>query len=169
MTAIEGRENGLQRGADGIPVERRAGNPGPVDIELHVGGRLGIGPLANRMLGVVDDTDALAAVARPCVDKGGDCTLTLTAKPALGAILLNVDLDDVTPEVVYVGYTPGYMWSYPYMGVPVYGTGWRYRPVMGPYYYPRPPTWGFHVGYNPWTGWNFGMSWSNGWRLSRDG
>ncbi len=66
-----------------------------------------------------------------------------------------------TPQVVYVGYTPGYMWSYPYYGVPVYGTGWRYPPY-GPYYYPRPPTWGFNVGYNPWTGWNFGLSWSNG-------
>ena len=54
------------------------------------------------------------------------------------------------------------MWSYPYYGVPVYGTGWYYPPYFGRYYYPRPPTWGFHVGYNPWTGWNFGMSWSNG-------
>ncbi|WP_439107435.1 carbohydrate-binding family V/XII [Congregibacter sp.] len=67
-----------------------------------------------------------------------------------------------TPEVVYVGYTPGYMWSFPYYGVPVYGTGWYYPPYWGRYYYPRPPTWGLHVGYNPWTGWNFGMSWSNG-------
>jgi hypothetical protein len=68
-----------------------------------------------------------------------------------------------TPEVVYVGYTPGYMWSYPYYGVPVYGTGWYYPPYyMGGIYYPRPPTWGFHVGYNPWTGWSYGVSWSNG-------
>ncbi|MDP5071333.1 MAG: carbohydrate-binding family V/XII [Congregibacter sp.] len=67
-----------------------------------------------------------------------------------------------TPDVVYVGYTPGYMWSFPYYGVPVYGTGWYYPPYWGRYYYPRPPTWGLHVGYNPWTGWNFGMSWSNG-------
>ena len=67
-----------------------------------------------------------------------------------------------TPEVVYVGYTPGYLWSYPYYGVPVYGTGWYYPPYWGRYYYPRPPTWGLHVGYNPWTGWNFGVSWSNG-------
>jgi hypothetical protein len=73
-----------------------------------------------------------------------------------------VQIYDSTPEVVYVGYTPGYLWSYPYYGVPVYGTGWIYPPYMGPIYYPRPPTWGFHVGYNPWTGWNFGMSWSNG-------
>jgi hypothetical protein len=74
----------------------------------------------------------------------------------------HVHIYESTPEVVYVGYTPGYMWSYPYYGVPVYGTGWRYPPYWGRYYYPRPPTWGFNVGYNPWTGWNFGMSWSNG-------
>jgi hypothetical protein len=67
-----------------------------------------------------------------------------------------------TPEVVYVGYTPGYMWSYPYYGVPVYGTGWYYPPYWGSVYYPRPPTWGIHVGYNPWTGWHYGVSWSNG-------
>ena len=66
-----------------------------------------------------------------------------------------------TPQVVYVGYTPGYMWSYPYYGVPVYGTGCYYPPYPG-YYYPRPYTYGFHVGYNPWTGWNFGMSWNVG-------
>ncbi len=66
-----------------------------------------------------------------------------------------------TPQVVYVGYTPGYMWSYPYYGVPVYGTGWYYPRYPG-YYYPRPVTYGFHVGYNPWTGWNFGMSWNVG-------
>jgi len=74
----------------------------------------------------------------------------------------HVHIYDSTPDVVYVGYTPGYMWSFPYYGVPVYGTGWRYRPYYGTWYYPRPPTWGFNVGYNPWTGWNFGMSWSNG-------
>ena len=70
-----------------------------------------------------------------------------------------VTVYDSTPEVVYVGYTPGYMWSYPYYGVPIYGTGWYYPPYYGRYYYPRAPTWGFHVGYNPWTGWNFGVSW----------
>jgi hypothetical protein len=64
--------------------------------------------------------------------------------------------------VVFVGYTPGYLWSFPYYGVPVYGTGFYYRPYYGPYFYPRPYTFGFHVGYNPWTGWNFGMSWSSG-------
>ena len=67
-----------------------------------------------------------------------------------------------TPEVVYVGYTPGYLYSYPYYGVPVYGTGWYYPPYWGPVYYPRPVTYGFHVTYNPWTGWGYGMSVSNG-------
>lgn len=67
-----------------------------------------------------------------------------------------------TPEVVYVGYTTGYLWSYPYYGVPVYGTGWYYPPYWGAYYYPRPVTYGFNVGYNPWTGWSFGLSWSYG-------
>jgi hypothetical protein len=73
-----------------------------------------------------------------------------------------VQVYESTPEVVYVGYRPGYLWSYPCYGVPVYGTGWYYPPYWGRWYYPRPPTWGLHVGYNPWTGWNFGFSWSNG-------
>lgn len=69
---------------------------------------------------------------------------------------------DVTPEIVYVGYTPGYYGSYVYSGCVVYGTGWYYRPWYGHYYYPRVPTWGFHVSYSPWTGWGFGVSWHNG-------
>ncbi|MGB5629723.1 MAG: hypothetical protein WBM57_10170, partial [Woeseiaceae bacterium] len=73
-----------------------------------------------------------------------------------------VKVYDVTPEVVYVGYTPSYYGSYYYHGTVIYGTGWYYRPWYGPYYYPRYPTWGFHVGYNPWTGWGFGVSWTNG-------
>lgn len=72
-----------------------------------------------------------------------------------------VKIYDSTPEVVYVGYTPGYMWSYPYYGVPIYGTGWYYPPYYGGWYYPRPPTWGLHVGYNPWTGWSVGVSWGS--------
>jgi hypothetical protein len=73
-----------------------------------------------------------------------------------------VKVYDVTPEVVYVGYTPGYYGSYFYRGTVIYGTGWYYRPWYGPYYYPRYPTWGFHVRYNPWYGWGFGVSWTNG-------
>ena len=73
-----------------------------------------------------------------------------------------VHVYDVTPTVVYVGYTPGYMGSYYYQGAVVYGTGWYYQPWYGSVYYPRPPTWGLHVAYNPWTGWGVGMTYSSG-------
>ncbi|UCG87621.1 MAG: carbohydrate-binding family V/XII, partial [Gemmatimonadota bacterium] len=69
---------------------------------------------------------------------------------------------DSTPEVVYVGYTPGYTYSYVYAGTIVYGTGWWYHPWYGAYYYPRPVTWGWHVRWNPWYGWGFGFSYSTG-------
>lgn len=63
-----------------------------------------------------------------------------------------------TPEVVYVGYTPGYMGCYVYGPTIVYGTGYYYQPWYGAYYYPRPVTYGLHVHYNPWTGWSVGVS-----------
>lgn len=68
-----------------------------------------------------------------------------------------------TPEYVYVGYLPGYTWSYVYGGCVVYGTGYWYRPWYGYYYYPRPVTWGFGVHWNPWTGWGFSFGFSYGW------
>jgi len=75
---------------------------------------------------------------------------------------------ETTPEVVYVGYTPGYTGSYVYGPTVVYGTGWYYRPWISPYYYyPHQATWGFHISYNPWTGWGFGLSW--GWGPFRIG
>jgi hypothetical protein len=78
-----------------------------------------------------------------------------------------VHVYETTPQVVYVGYTPGYVGSYWYRGCVVWGTGWRYNPWYGRYYYPRPWTWGLNVHYNPWYGWRFGVSWSNGpFRLS---
>ncbi|EWH05322.1 carbohydrate-binding family V/XII [Pseudoalteromonas lipolytica SCSIO 04301] len=77
--------------------------------------------------------------------------------------LTYVEIYESTPDVVYTGYYPGYVWSYPYYGAPVYGTGWYYPAYWGGgYYYPRPSTWGFNIGYNNWTGWSFGVSWSNG-------
>jgi hypothetical protein len=69
---------------------------------------------------------------------------------------------DYTPEVVYVGYTPGYMGCYAYGSTVVYGTGYYYQPWYGAYYYPRPVTYGYGMTYNPWTGWSFGMSMSFG-------
>jgi hypothetical protein len=70
---------------------------------------------------------------------------------------------DSTPEVVYVGYTPGYTSSYVYYGTVVYGTGYWYRPWYGHYYYPRPVTWGFHAHWNPVTGWGMSFGVSFGW------
>jgi hypothetical protein len=75
----------------------------------------------------------------------------------------HVTVYESTPQVVYVGYTPGYIYSYPWYGVPVYGTGWYYPPYVTPYvYYPRPVTYGMHVTYNPYTGWGYGFTASNG-------
>lgn len=75
----------------------------------------------------------------------------------------HVHVYESTPDVVYVGYTSGYLWSYPWYGVPIYGTGWYYPPYWGRYYYPHAaPTWGMHLTYNPYTGWGMGVSYSFG-------
>jgi hypothetical protein len=76
---------------------------------------------------------------------------------------------DSTPDVVYVGYTPGYTCSYVYYGTVVYGTGYWYRPWYYRYYYPRPVTWGFHIHWNPVTGWGFSWGVSFGWLHIRVG
>jgi len=68
-----------------------------------------------------------------------------------------------TPEVVYVGYTPGYVHSYSYRGCVYYGTGYYYRPWYGVHYYPRPVTYGYGVHWNPYTGWGFSFGFSYGW------
>jgi len=63
---------------------------------------------------------------------------------------------DATPDVVYVGYTPGYVGSYLSSDyVVVYGSGWHYRPWIGTYWYSAPVTWGFgfsfvHTWWRPW-------------------
>ncbi|MEI8005769.1 MAG: hypothetical protein WCI48_06150 [Bacteroidota bacterium] len=67
-----------------------------------------------------------------------------------------------TPDVVYVGYLPGYTGCYVYGPTVVYGTGYYYNPWYGSYYYPMPMTYGFAMAYNPWTGWGFGWGMSVG-------
>ena len=71
---------------------------------------------------------------------------------------------DTTPDVIYVGYLPGYVGCYPYYGTVVYGTGYRYVPWRGrQHYYPRPVTWGFQARYNLWLSrWSFGFSYGTG-------
>ena len=71
---------------------------------------------------------------------------------------------DSTPDVVYVGYLPGYLGCYPYYGTVVYGTGYRYGSWRSRHHYvPRRFTWGFHAHYNPWLSrWSFGQSYGSG-------
>jgi hypothetical protein len=69
---------------------------------------------------------------------------------------------DSTPDVVYVGYTPGYMGAYVYGPTVVYGTGWHYSPWVGTTYYARPCTWGFGMHYSPWTGWSMSIGYTAG-------
>ncbi len=74
-----------------------------------------------------------------------------------------VTIYQATPQVVYVGYTPGYLGAYSWNGAVVYGTGYAYPPYVSPVvYYPRPRTWGFGATYNPWTGWSYGIGASAG-------
>ena len=49
-----------------------------------------------------------------------------------------------TPQVVYTGYTPGYLGTVvnPY-GTVVYGTGYAYTPWVGSVWYPAPYTYGY--------------------------
>jgi hypothetical protein len=66
-----------------------------------------------------------------------------------------------TPQVVYVGYTPGYMGTVvePY-GTVVYGTGYAYTPWVGAVWYPPPYTYGVAAVpvYNPALGFTYGFA-----------
>src|SRR5262249_22320356 len=72
-----------------------------------------------------------------------------------------------TPDLVYVGYTPGYygtVISANTMTV-VYGTGWYYPPYIGPtVWYGWPYTYGVGAGfsYSTYTGWSFGFGYGYG-------
>ncbi|HVP58881.1 MAG TPA: hypothetical protein VMU02_12370, partial [bacterium] len=68
-----------------------------------------------------------------------------------------------TPDIVYVGYTPGYLWSFPEFGCIVYGTGYHYHGWYHHYYYPWPATFGFGVHYSPFFGWGFSFGLGYGW------
>jgi hypothetical protein len=73
-----------------------------------------------------------------------------------------------TPEVVYVGYTPGYYGTVVSANTTtvVYGTGWYYPPYIGPngVWYGWPYTYGVGAGftYSTATGWSFGFGYGYG-------
>jgi hypothetical protein len=68
-----------------------------------------------------------------------------------------------TPDVVYVGYTPGYLGAFAWDDTVVFGTGWWYPGWIGGYWYGWPWTWGFgfQFGYfgGGWLGWPGGYWW----------
>lgn len=66
---------------------------------------------------------------------------------------------DTSPEVIYQGYTPGYMGTVVNSdSMVVYGTGYWYSPWIGSYWYGRPMTWGMGWApfWSPWTSWSYG-------------
>ncbi len=67
---------------------------------------------------------------------------------------------DSTPEVVYEGYTPGYLGTVAAAdGVVVYGTGYDYQPWIGDTWYAAPETFGLAAQpvYNPVLGYAYGF------------
>ena len=72
-----------------------------------------------------------------------------------------VRIYEATPQVVYVGYTPGYLGTVvaPY-GTVVYGTGYVYSPWIGTVWYAPPYTYGVAAApiYNPYVGYTWGFA-----------
>ena len=72
-----------------------------------------------------------------------------------------VRIYEATPQVVYVGYTPGYLGTVVEpTGTVVYGTGYVYSPWIGAAWYPPPYTYGLAAlpVYNPWVGFTYGFA-----------
>lgn len=71
-----------------------------------------------------------------------------------------------TADTVYVGYTPGYYGTVvSSSNVVVYGTGWRYAPYVGSYYYGWGYTYGYGAGFtwNTYAGWGVAFGIGYGW------
>lgn len=79
-----------------------------------------------------------------------------------------VKVYDSTPEVVYVGYTPGYHGTVVSSdNVVVYGSGWYFPPYIGSYWYGYGWTYGYGAGFawSAYAGWGvaygIGYAWSS--------
>ena len=96
----------------------------------------------------------------------GPWAVASSVPPAIYSIPPNSSLHYVTyvkvyrstPDVVYVGYTPGYYGTVVSSTTTtvVYGTGWYYPPYVGNYWYGAPYTYGVGVA----TTWSSGTGWS---------
>jgi hypothetical protein len=53
-----------------------------------------------------------------------------------------VSIYDASDDIVFAGYTPGYMGTFLYRGVVYFGTGYRYKSWHGSKYFPTPSTYG---------------------------
>jgi hypothetical protein len=99
----------------------------------------------------------------------GPWTVATSVPPALYTIPPSSPLHYVTyvhiygtgPEVVYEGYTPGYLGVVVEpSGTVVYGTGYVYTPWIGSVWYPAPVTYTVAAApvYNPYVGFTFGFA-----------
>jgi hypothetical protein len=68
-------------------------------------------------------------------------------------------------DVVYTGYTPGYMGTEVEDGIVVYGSGFYYSPWVGSVWYGYPVSWGWGWGpcWTPWYDWCFAFGFGWGW------
>ena len=80
--------------------------------------------------------------------------------------LTYVQVYGATPDVVYEGYTPGYLGTeVADDGTVVYGTGYDYEPWIGSVWIGPPVTWGcgFEPCWTPWWGWGYDCGFGWGW------
>lgn len=97
---------------------------------------------------------------------GGPWTVATTVPPEIYSIppsspvhhVTYVQTYNATPEVVYVGYTPGYYGAYVApTGCVVYGTGYVYTPYVGAVWCGAPATYGFGAGFGTGAALGFGV------------
>lgn len=77
---------------------------------------------------------------------------------------------DATEDLVYEGYTPGYLGTVlDPDGVVVYGTGYTYDPWIGVDWFGAPWSYGLGacVRWTPWTGWGFAFGFGRSWGRGR--
>ena len=173
--------------ADAIP-QTAAVTPGPAELNLLYDGAAEGAPqfqpvqgvptlqyAVNASLPVIESTPDSSYY---CVQNGvwftapsafGPWTVATTVPPAIYDIPPSCPLHyvtycriyGVTPEAVYVGYTPGYLGVLASAdGVVVYGTGYCYPPCVGLAWNPQPCTYGFDAGFECGadTGFDFGFA-----------
>jgi hypothetical protein len=98
---------------------------------------------------------------------GGPWTVASSVFPEIYTIPPSSPLHSVTYVRIYsatadevsVGYAPGYLGSVVSNGVVVYGTGYKYAPWIGTYWFGRPMTYGLGaaMAYAPSSNWSFGF------------